>query len=109
MFRQKTVLLTLITILLAALQSFLFHIGTTCYGHEIFSIYFFVELFIFLLVVLSQLENKLSVLLYFIIFLFETVYFFLNDLPLDLNFMLIIGVIRIYVFVSLFNKMRSKK
>ncbi|WP_338767433.1 hypothetical protein WAF17_05800 [Bernardetia sp. ABR2-2B] len=110
LFPKKCVLITLSSVLLALLQSYLFHIGTSCYAHEIFSVYFFIELFIFLLVILSGFESKLSILLYFIAFLLETTYFSLNDLlPIQPNLILIIGILRVYIFFILFKDIISKK
>lgn len=108
-FNQRTALI-FPTVLLAALQSYFSHIATSCYGHEIFSIYFFIEVFILLLLLFTRLKSNLSILIYFSCFLFEVIYFFLTERPinLDIFLILIVGIIRIYSFVGLLKIVRNK-
>jgi hypothetical protein len=100
---NKASYLTILTVGLAGLQSYLLHIGTTDYTHKILSVYFFVELFIFLLTFSTGLKNRIFATIYFGAFLFEVAWFFINERPIspDNLIMIIIGFLRVYVFYLL--------
>lgn len=108
---NKEIILTIITVGLSALQSYLLHIGTTDSGHSYFSIYFFVEVFIFLLAIITGLRQRVEVLAFLIAFIFEIILFFINLRPISPNviLMLIVGVTRIYIFVLLLKRMKKDK
>ena len=92
-----------ITILLSAGQSILLHLGTTDYGHKIFSTYFIIEILILGLMLLLGLRNKWTRIVLVGLTTFETVLFF-RDTPIspDEFLMMIAWCIRVYVIAGLF-------
>jgi hypothetical protein len=108
-FNRGTIL-TILTVVLAGVQSVLLHIGTTDFAHSYFSVYFFIELFILLLTIITNLDQKINVLIFFIAFVFEVVWFFSNERPIssDIVFMLIVGVTRIYIFIWLLKRLSKE-
>lgn len=108
---DKGTILTIITVGLSAIQSVLLHVGTTDFAHSYFSVYFFVEVFILLLTIITGLQQKTEVITLFFAFIFEVVYFFINERPIspDVSLMLIVGVTRIYIFVWLLKRLTKVK
>jgi len=107
---NKATILTILTVGLAALQSYLLHIGTTDYAHEILSVYFYFELFILILTISTRLKNKIFASIYSLAFVFEAILFFINELPIspDVFLMLIIGAIRLYILYELIKQQVKK-
>ena len=103
---NRATILTLVTIGLAGIQAYLNHTMTTCYVHEYFSIYFFIELFVFLITIFSGLKRKAYVIIYLLVFLFESSWYFIHERPISSDDMLmqIVGVIRIYIIVWLLKR-----
>lgn len=97
---NKATILTVLTVGLAGLQSYLLHIGTTDYAHKVLSTYFYLELFILLLTISTGLRNRFFATIYFAIFLLEVALFFINERPIspDNLIMIIIVIVRIYIF-----------
>ncbi len=108
---DKGTILTIITVGLSAIQSVLLHVGTTDFAHSYFSVYFFVEVFILLLTIITGLQQKTEVITLFFAFIFEVVYFFINERPIspDVSLILIVGVTRIYIFVWLLKRLTKVK
>ncbi len=108
---NRATILTTISIALASVQSVLLQIWTTDSGHKIFSIYFFLELFILLLTLSTGLKTRLSMIIFLLTFLFETFWFIKNERPIspDLFLMLIIGLTRIYILYWLTKQYKNKK
>lgn len=104
---NRATILTILTVVLSGLQSVLLHIITTDFAHKYFSIYFFVELFILLLTLSTGLKRKISTILFLLAFIFETVWFFINERPIspDVSLMLIVGAIRIYILIGLLKRL----
>lgn len=104
---NRATILTILTVGLSGLQSVLLHIRTTDFAHKYFSIYFFIELFIFLLTLSTGLKRKTYAILFLLAFIFETVWFFINERPIspDVLLMLIVGVIRIYILTWLLKRL----
>ena len=104
---DRGIILTIITVALSALQSFLLHVGTTDFGHSYFSVYFFIEIFILLLTIVTGLRRRIELITFLFAFLFEIVWFFINERPIspDIFLMLIVGVTRIYIFVLLLKRL----
>ena len=105
-FNRGTVL-TILTVALSGVQSVLLHIGTTDFAHSYFSVYSFVEFFILLIAIITGFRQKLSVIIFLFAFLFEVVWFFIYELPIspDILIMLIVAVARTYIFVWLLRRM----
>jgi hypothetical protein len=97
------------TVTLSAVQSILLHIQTTDFGHRYFSVYFFVEIFILLISIITGLRHKTGVLIFLLAFLFEVVWFFIYERPIspDVLIMLVVGLIRTYTFFWLFYQMAN--
>jgi len=108
---NRATILTLLTVALSGVQSIFLHIGTTDFAHKYFSLYFFIELFIFLLTIITGLKHKLYARLFFVLFIFETVWFFINERPIgpDALLMLIVGATRIYILIWLLNRLRKNE
>lgn len=106
---NRATLLTIVTVGLAAVQSYLMHIGTTDFAHNIFSFYFYAELLILLLAVATGLRNKTVAVIFLLIFVTEIVWFFIYDLPVSphLFLMYIIGATRVYIIYWLFKRYRN--
>jgi hypothetical protein len=98
---NRATFLTILTVGLSGLQSILLHIGTTDFAHKYFTIYFFVELFILLLTLATGLKKKTYAILFLLAFIFEAVWFFINERPIspDVLSMLIVGATRIYILI----------
>jgi len=107
---NKATILTILTVGLSGFQSVLLHIGTTDFAHKYFSIYFFLELFIFTLTIITGLKEKVFALLFLLVFIFETVWFFTNERPIspDVLIMLIVGATRIYILIWLKKRLVKK-
>lgn len=107
---NRATILAILTVGLAGLQSYLLHIGTTDFAHNIFSLYFFAELFILILTIITGLKSKTFATIFFLTFAFEIVWFFIYDRPIspDLFLMLVIGTTRIYILYSLFKRQTAK-
>jgi len=103
--------LILLTVVLAGLQSYLDHITTSDYAHSYISVYFYIEIALLTLTLLTGLRNKLSMTIYLIIFLIETVYFFIKERPYSPGdlLMMVVGLIRIYVYVWLTKTLKKTK
>jgi hypothetical protein len=108
---NRATILTILTVGLSSLQSVLLHIGTTDFAHKYFSTYFFLELFIFVLTIVTGLKQKIHVILFLLVFVFETVWFFINERPIspDVLLMLIVGVTRIYILFWLLKRMAKNE
>ena len=108
---NRATILTILTVGLSGLQSVLLHIGTTDFAHKYFSAYFFIELFIFLLTIITGLKQKTSAILFLLVFIFETVWFFINERPIspDVLLMLIVGVTRIYIIIWLLKRLTKNE
>jgi hypothetical protein len=108
---NRATILTILTVGLSGLQSVLLHIGTTDFAHKIFSTYFFIELFIFLLTVITGLKQKIFAILFLFVFVFETVWFCINERPIspDVLLMLIVGAIRIYILIWLLKQLAKNE
>jgi hypothetical membrane protein len=104
---NRATILTILTVGLSSLQSVLLHIGTTDFAHNYFSTYFFLELFIFLLTLSTGLKRKTYAILFLLAFIFETIWFFINERPIspDVLLMLIVGATRIYILFWLQKRM----
>lgn len=104
---NRASILVLLSLGLSGLQSLLLHLGTTDAGHPVFSLYFFLELLILLLVLLSGLKQKVSALLFLLLFALELLWFFINERPIspDLYLMLGVGAIRVYVVFWLYSRL----
>lgn len=98
-FDSKIVRLSVFAALLAGLQAVLAHTTTTDYGHQYFAIYFWVELFILIVTLLSGLKGWLSWVVVVGFFTFEVVYFLKHELPFspDQFLMLVVAVLRMIV------------
>lgn len=99
--------LLVFTLILAILQSMLLHIGTTCNAHNIFSSYFFIELFI-VISFFFWFEKKWYYLLLTVLVAMELVVFIKHDLPFTLLDLLVplaffIRVFAIYKLYSIVN------
>ena len=107
---NRATILTLLTVGLSAAQSIFLHIGTTDFAHKYFSPYFYFELFIFLLTIITGLKHKIYVLLFLVVFIFEIVWFFINERPIspDAILMFIVGATRIYILIWLLNQLKKK-
>jgi hypothetical protein len=108
---NRATILTILTVGLSGLQSILLHIGTTDFAHKIFSNYFFIELFIFLLTIITGLKKKIFGIIFLLAFVFETVLFFINERPISPNvlLMLIVGATRIYILIWLLKRMTKNE
>ena len=107
---NRATILTILTVGLSGLQSVLLHIGTTDFAHKYFSTYFFVELFILLLTLSTGLKRKTYAILFLLAFIFETVWFFINERPIspDVLLMLIVGATRIYILTWLLKRRQNE-
>jgi|GEM_PF-2289671 len=107
---NKATILTILTVVLAGLQSYMFHVGTTDYAHKILSVYFYIELFILLWAIFTGLRNKTFVAIYLLVFLFEAILFFIKEKPIspDNFVMVIVGILRIYIFYWLIKQVTKK-
>jgi hypothetical membrane protein len=107
---NRATILTILTVGLSGLQSVLLHIGTTDFAHKYFSTYFFVELFILLLTLSTGLKRKTFAILFLLAFIFETVWFFINERPIspDVLLMLIVGATRIYILTWLLKRRQNE-
>ncbi len=107
---NRATILTILTVGISWLQSVLLHIGTTDFAHKYFSTYFFVELFIFLLTLITGLKQKIFALLFLLAFIFEIALFFINERPIrpDIFLMLIVGGTRIYILIWLLKRLTKK-
>ncbi len=108
---NKASILTILTIGLAMLQTLWLHMITTDFAHEFFSVYFYIELAVFLLTIITGLRYKIALAIYLLFFLFESVWFFINERPIspDNSLMLIAGAIRIYIFIWLYKQYSHNK
>jgi hypothetical membrane protein len=108
---NRATILTIVTVALSGVQSVLLHRGSTDFAHHFFSTYFFIELFILLLTLITGLNRKPFALLFLLAFIFEIILFFMNERPIspDLLLMLVVGAIRIYVLIWLFKRLSEKK
>ena len=108
---NRATILTIMTVGLSGLQSVLLHIGTTDFAHKFFSTYFFFELFIFLLTIITGLKQKIFAILFLLVFVFETVWFFINERPIspDILLMLIVGATRIYILIWLLKRLAKNE
>ena len=90
--------LLVITLILALLQSTLVEYTTTDYAHNIFSLYFFIEILILIALVFGYNKKWFPIFL-LITLVAESITFLLNDLPFstDNSLMALIFVIRLYV------------
>lgn len=106
---NRATILTFLTIGLSGLQSFLLHLGTTDFAHEYFSEYFYLELAIFTLTIVTGLKNKLPAAFYSVIFLFEALWFIKEERPYrpDEFLMLIVGAARIYIVIWLLRRLNN--
>lgn len=102
--KQATVLIY-ITTLLAVIQSVYLHIITTDYAHIILSTHFIIEAVILAVTIFIGLRRKQSRFILGILTLTEVVLFY-HERPVspDELPMIIIFVIRVYVFILLFGK-----
>ncbi len=100
---NRATILTILTVGLSGLQTLWLHRITSCYGHQFFSEYFYLEMAILLLTLLTGLKRKIYIISYAAIFVFETVWFFINERPIspDELLMLTVGVTRIYILIWL--------
>ncbi|MGE0638077.1 MAG: hypothetical protein AB7G44_13420 [Bacteroidia bacterium] len=107
---NRTTLLTIVTVGLAGLQSYLLHIMTTDFAHKILSAYFFTELFILLLTLTTGLKTKRVATILLFAFAFEFVWFFAYDLPIspDHFLILVIGATRVYILYWLFKRQTAE-
>lgn len=105
---NKAAYLTFITVGLSLSQSYLNHIGTSCYAHNYFSEYFYIELAVFILTIITKLNNKWSSIFYFLFFFIEVTWFLIKEKPYgpDELIMILIGLIRIYILVWLIKAYR---
>jgi hypothetical protein len=105
---KRGTILIYVTILLAAGQSFILHLGTTDYGHKTVSTYFIIEILILGLVIILGLKNRWTRIVLIGMIICETVLFF-QDTPIspDDLLMTIIWVLRVYVIVGLFSRMMN--
>ena len=96
---SKILCLSVLAALLAGLQTVLAHTITTNNGHQYFSIYFWVEIVILIVTLLSGLKGWLSWIVVAGFFSFEAVYFLKHELPFspDLFLMLVVSVLRMIV------------
>jgi hypothetical protein len=108
---NRATILTLLTVGLSGVQSVLLHIGTTDFAHKYFSTYFFIELFIFLLAIITGLKHKIYARLFLLVFIFEIALFFINERPIspDVILMLIVGATRIYILIWLLNRLKKNE
>jgi hypothetical protein len=106
---NRATILTLLTVGLSGVQSVLLHVGTTDFTHKYFSPYFFFELFIFLLTIITGLKHKIYARLFLVVFIFEIVWFFINERPIspDAILMLIVGATRIYILIWLLKRLKK--
>ena len=106
----KVVKLTILTIGLSALQSLLLHIGTTDYAHNYSSFYFFAEIFILILTIVTGLQRRIDALLFLIAFIIEAFWFLRNERPFspDVLLMFITGAIRLYIIILLIKNLIIK-
>jgi hypothetical protein len=95
---KRATILIYVTVLLAAGQSILLHLGTSCNGHEVFSTYFMVEVLILALTVAVGLKNKWTRMIFVLLLSWETIIFF-KDMPIspDGLLMIFIWAVRVYV------------
>jgi hypothetical protein len=101
---KRATILIYVTVLLAAGQSILLHLGTSCNGHEVFSTYFMVEVLILALTVAVGLKNKWTRMIFVLLLSWETIIFF-KDMPISPDGLLMIFIwgIRVYVVAVLFS------
>jgi len=106
---NRAVILTMITVMLSGLQAIYSHNITTDYAHKFFSEYFYLELIIFLLAIFTGFKRYIYLILFMLFFIFEAVWFFINERPIgpDDLLMLIVGSIRIYVLVWLLKRLTA--
>jgi hypothetical protein len=104
---NRATILTILTVGLSGLQSVLLHIGATDFAHKYFSTYFFIEIFIFLLTLATGLKRKTYAILFLLAFIFEILWFFMNERPIspDILLMLIVGATRIYILIWLLKRL----
>ncbi len=105
------VLLSYLSVGLAGGKSLLLHQITTDYGHELFSLFFWLEIAVLLLTLTSGLETTWVAVLYFALFLMEVTLFLLTCLPIspDYLLMLLVGGLRMLVLFRLLRKLRTGK
>lgn len=105
---NRGLVLTILSIVLAVLQTLWEHAITTDYAHQYFSKYFYIECSILLITIVTGLRYRIAIVVYLLIFFFETVWFFMNETPIspDHSLMLAAGAIRIYVLSWLFINIR---
>jgi hypothetical protein len=91
------------SLMLAAGQSILLHLGTTDYAHRIVSAYFVIEALILVVTVIAGLKNKWTRVVLVVLTALETILFF-QDTPVspDDILMIIVWCIRVYVIAGLF-------
>jgi hypothetical protein len=106
---NRASVLTFVTVGLSGLQSYYLHIITSDYAHRYFSIYFYFELFVAVLTLITGLKNGMWALIYLFIFILEVFVFLRTERPYgpDELLMLIVGVIRIYIFIWLVKRLRN--
>ena len=92
------------TVLLAAGQSILLHLGTTDYGHKIISVYFVIEVLILGFTLFLGLKNRWTRMILVILTVWETILFFQDPISPDNLLMIVIWILRVYVIVTLFGR-----
>jgi hypothetical protein len=107
---NRATILTILTVGLSGLQTLWLHQITSCYGHKFFSEYFYFELTILFLILLTGLKRKIYIISYAAIFVFETIWFIINERPIspDDLLMLIVGATRIYILIWLLKRLTTK-
>lgn len=100
---RKNIHLSILTALLAGIQSIWLHSNTTDYAHHYFSIYFWIELVILSVILLSGFKGWTTWIIVFGLFSFEVIFFLRNELPFspDHLLMLVVAVLRLIILVKM--------
>jgi hypothetical protein len=95
---------------MSGIQGVLLEYGVTDFAHDFFSIYFYIELLLLGLLIVTGFRHKISVLLFIGIFIFEAVIFIIRESPIspDVVIMILVGLIRIYILIRLIKKLFFK-
>ncbi len=91
--------LTVLTALLAGVQTVWEHSNTSNYVHHFFSIYFWIELVILSVILLTGLKGWASWIIVFGLFCFEVVTFLKNEMPLSPDHILMLVVVGIRLII----------
>jgi peptidoglycan/LPS O-acetylase OafA/YrhL len=108
LFGVKLVRLSVLAALLSGVQAVWEHSITMDYANHYFSSYFWIELLILIVILLSGLKRWAAWIIVFGLFFIEVVMFLRNELPFspDQSMMLVVAVVRMIILVKAAARLR---